>query len=134
MNTPGASVTGSGATLAGSYFGSADQAVNGAYVDPATPGPSVTLTTQATVLVWMAYGFNANGVGTTGKVSVTVSGATTLASLDANGTAAFENQAFSCPMSRTTKLTLTPGSNTLKLQYAGTNITVYKRGILVLAL
>jgi hypothetical protein len=107
------------------------------YVDLATAGPSVTLTTGTSVLVFISA-VQRNTGGTGNYVSVAVSGATTLAANDTN--ALFTDQDGAQQRiggAVVKKLTgLTAGSNTFTLKYRVTSNTghFYYRSIMVLAL
>lgn len=90
------------------------------YVDLATPGPSVTLTSTGTraIILWSVHGSN-NTANKGAICSIVISGATTLAVSDNNGilwhekataNASFEDMQFMVA-------TITPGSNTYKVQY-----------------
>ena len=112
------------------------------YADLATPGPAVTLTTGATVIVIFSAIAQKAAVNFTALVSVDVSGATTLAANDTNSSAfSSSNSAASTSYSgmctRSVYLTgLTPGSNTFTLKYRcdGGTWTFLNRTILVLSL
>lgn len=89
------------------------------YIDLATVGPTVTVTTGTSALVifssnqaWAGSGFNF-------YASVAVTGATTVAASDGTGaTMSSEGNQFSDHFMATYKFTgLTPGSNTFTLKY-----------------
>src|SRR5207247_423543 len=86
------------------------------YTDLSTSGPSVTINTGSVAYVTISCVSlrTAGGAGNTAFVSFAVSGSTTIAGVDGNGTAAASpGSGFSVPMSRRLKITgLTPGSNT----------------------
>ena len=111
------------------------------YVDLATVGPSVTLTTGSRVLVIMsaAYAKTVNG-GIGVVMGVVVSGATTVA-VPAGGYEAssdYSNSGFLYGLSRIFVLTgLTQGSNIFKLQYhitLGGTFTFRRRKLAVFVL
>lgn len=107
------------------------------YVDLATAGPSVTLTTGTSALVFISA-MQRNDGGAGNYVAVAVSGATTLAANDTN--ALYTNQDAAQQRiggAIVKKLTgLTAGSNTFTLKYRVTANTgyFYYRSIMVLAL
>lgn len=90
------------------------------YVDLATPGPSVTLTSAGTraIILWSQHG--SNNTANKGAISsIVISGATTLAVSDNNGiiwhekaTAGASYEAMQFMVA-----TINPGSNTYKVQY-----------------
>lgn len=91
------------------------------YADLATVGPSVTINTGTTAIIWYSAG-GLNTTSTTGThwISVAVSGATTIAASDNNGCPvgfnAIANRVSN--MSRVIVITgLTPGVNTFTLKY-----------------
>lgn len=115
------------------------QSSNVAYGDLTTVGPSVTLTTGATVLIWISATITHGAVGNSAHVSVAVSGATTLAAADANSAAVSCYAAgHNLNAARVLLLTgLTPGSNTFTLKYrndGGGTWNFHNRSIAVLAL
>lgn len=127
-----------GGVLAGAASVATDESTtSGTYADLSTSGPSVTLTTGTTVIVWIsAITYSATTVQT-GSISVDVSGATTIAASDTNAsqtTTAVSGGAL--VLSRVMVLTVTAGSNTFKLQYkrSGGTFNFYNRSIAVLAL
>ena len=85
----------------------------GTYLDLATAGPSVTLTTGANALVWL----NVQGSTSSGTnriwASFNVAGATTLAASDSRGIGFFSGRYGVCVQLST----LTPGTNTFKMLY-----------------
>ena len=129
----------------GSAFGFIDGAnVNalegtssGSYADLTTSGPSVTITTGTVAYVTISATSvrAAWGSGNTAFLSFAVSGATTIAADDANGTAASSpGNGFGVPMSRRLKITgLTAGSNTFTLKYRvdGATFNFVNRSIVV---
>lgn len=91
------------------------------YADLATSGPSITITTGTTAFVTIS-GISARSVGGAGNtafVTFEVSGASSIAAIDDNGSsAASPGNGFGVPFSRTLKITgLTPGSNVFTLKY-----------------
>ena len=134
-------IRGSLAGLASNVAAAATAASQGtastSYVDLATAGPSVTLTTGTSVIVMIAcLGYNTSA-SVPQYVSVAVSGATTLAASDSNA-ALIQNAVGGVNTQGVAivPLTVTAGSNTFKLQYRTTanTGTFQQRGILVLAL
>ncbi len=142
MNTPGTGVSGGaggGYTADGATVSTTQTTNSSSYVDLATVGPSVTLTTGANVVVQVACGAaNNNGSGFNGFVSVAVSGATTVAASDnfcasVSGTGA----GFGVTDVANIALTgLTPGVNTFTLKYRvnGQTWGFYNRDIRVVLL
>jgi hypothetical protein len=132
------------ATIADSATVSTAQATaSTTYVDLTTAGPSVTLTTGASVLVTISGRATkaAGGIGNDGFLALDVSGATTIAAADANAASLsypLASGGFNFQLSRTFKVTgLTPGSNTFKLKYrcnGGNAWTFSDRDITVIAL
>lgn len=110
-----------------------------AYVDLATPGPSVTLTSVGTkaLVLWRAHG--SNNTANCGHISsFTISGATTLAAADANGILWHEHGPanLSDECSQWAFVTITPGTSTFKVQYkraAGGTAAFERRNIMVFA-
>lgn len=90
-----------------------------AYGDVATPGPSVTITSAGAVAV-VRYSAKirrpGGGGGFTGWASVDVSGATTIPASNTNGASGVGSAEQT--IGRTVFLTITPGTNTYKLQYS----------------
>jgi hypothetical protein len=123
--SPGSLFVGNGSrsvierTPSGSAINVAQGTASTTFVDLATAGPSVTVTTGSSALVVMTAEINVNTGSAAGAVGVAVSGATTLAA-DANyqlkqesaSTAEFQR----CSAARLYS-GLTPGSNTFKMQY-----------------
>lgn len=108
------------------------------YADLATTGPSVTLVTGTTAVVWLsATVYRPSGAGNTAQLSVAVSGATTQAAADANAASFSATLAgYVSSMSRSALLTgLTPGVNTFTLKYKvdGGTFSLYNRQITVFA-
>lgn len=89
------------------------------YVDLATSGPAVTLTTGTTALVRLSSLVNNGTTGNTCFMGVAVSGATTQAAADAKAVWHYDpSSANSGGMSGEVLLTgLTPGSNTFTAKY-----------------
>lgn len=94
-----------------------------AFVDLATVGPAVTVTTGTTALVFITSEIGCNVVSEAGRVGYAVSGATTIAvdgnhvlRQETNGTTEFQR----CTVARL-QTGLTPGTNTFTLKYATTN-------------
>jgi hypothetical protein len=107
-------------SLSGATVATDETTTSGSYVDLATAGPSVTITTVGTVaVVWMAGRYYNTTAGQDGSIAVVVSGATTVAAADGNAAVSANTVAgFAVPFGRIVILTgLTPGSNTFKLQY-----------------
>lgn len=113
------------------------------YVDLATAGPSVTLTTGTSALVTISGHVTKalGGLGNDGFLALEVSGATTIAAADANAASQsypLASGGFNFQIARTFKITgLTPGSNTFKLKYrcnGGNAWTFFDRDITVIAL
>jgi hypothetical protein len=106
------------------------------FTDLATVGPTVSsLTTGTFALVFLGSAIDNNTAGSSGLMSVDVSGATTTAASDANSTSYLSpaaNQA--ARISTFVPLTLTAGSNTFKAKYRVTanTGTFTNRKILVL--
>lgn len=124
---------------AASVATSETQASNTTFGDLATAGPSVTLTTGASVIVWISGNVTHGAAGNSANVSVAVSGATTLAANGTNSTnVSSAGASFDNVFSRCLVLTgLTPGSNTFTLKYqnnGGGTWSFYNRSIAVLAL
>jgi hypothetical protein len=95
------------------------QVTSGSYVDLATAGPAVTVTTGTKALVIVTSGIIANS-GDQGFMSFAVSGSTTIAASDANALQAISrsndgNQILRA--SAATLVTLTAGSNTFTAKY-----------------
>jgi hypothetical protein len=93
------------------------------FVDLATAGPSVTLTTGTSVLIFITYGTISPG-GTSGQslASVSVSGASTIAASATRAANWFSNNNVrNNAYSYVHPLTVTAGSNTFKVQYACLN-------------
>lgn len=93
------------------------------YVDLATVGPSVTMTTGTTAIVrWTAVLTETGASNVTGFVSCAVSGATTVAASDNNSgqgsSPASSNRVTAAHLMQFTGLT--PGSNTFTLKYRAT--------------
>lgn len=114
---------------------------NSSYGDLATVGPAVTVTTSTTALVFIsAAAANLGTSSGSGYISVAVSGATTVAASDANGTFFSSTTAnFFASLSRGIYFTgLTAGSNTFTVKYkddsASSNWTFTNRTIAVFPL
>ena len=98
----------------------AETTTSTAYVDLATPGPSITVVTGTIAIVLFACEMADNVVNSLTKCSVQVSGASSVAvsdswmlSMDGNAANIFTG--------------LTPGSNTFKMMYAvGSNTGTFK--------
>lgn len=99
------------------------------YVDLATPGPSVSVTSGTIALVWFAAEIANNTNNSLAKCSVEVSGASSVAvsdlwTLSMDGNAA-NNYSRGSMMHTFTGLT--PGTNTFKMKYAvGSNTGSFK--------
>lgn len=109
------------------------------YVDLATAGPSVTLTSTGTraLILWRAHG--SNNTANCGAISsVGISGATTLAVSDANGILWHEHTTagLSDECSQFMLASIVPGTNTYKMFYkraAGGTAAFERRHIFVFA-
>lgn len=66
------------------YLSTTNSTTSSAYGDLATLGPTITTTTSARVMVTIGGHVNSNTAQSGGKISVEVSGATSLAASDAN--------------------------------------------------
>lgn len=107
------------------------------YTDLATAGPSVTMTTGTTCLVFICCdAYNTLGVGNTAFIGVNISGATTRAAdTDQSARTSFWAQNSQVTMASFFKVTgLTAGSNTFKVQYKvdGSTIQFGNRQIIVI--
>jgi hypothetical protein len=93
------------------------------YTDLTTTGPAVTLTTGTSAIVFLSANVTKplGGLGNNGYISVAVSGATTLAASDTNGTTVSyptSGGGFAFPLMAVVYLTgLTAGSNTFTMKY-----------------
>lgn len=95
---------------------------NAAYVDLATVGPSVTITSVGTIaLVMWGANLHASVAADTAVASFAVSGATTVAAADIDSIqgAGTVSQSFS----NVRMITITPGSNTYTMKYKATGST-----------
>lgn len=108
------------------------------YTDLATVGPSVTVTTGTRALVWFSVQASNSSANSVTQTGVDISGATTSAAssnidLHFDGLGADQALRASCVHLYTT---LTPGSNTFKMQYrVGSNTgSFFDRNIGVMAL
>ncbi len=91
-----------------------------AYGDLATLGPSITTTTSSKVMITIGAHINANTAQSGGKVSVEVSGATSLAASDANcffGTAPLGLAPFKGTWTTLFDEHMVAGENTFTLKY-----------------
>ena len=105
------------------------------YVDLATAGPAVTLTTGTTAIVSVGAAASPSVQGPSAAMSFAVSGATTIAA--SNDYAIFGGNPYVESGSMITKLTtLTPGSNTFTAKYKATSgtATFFNRSITVWAI
>jgi hypothetical protein len=105
------------------------------YVDLATVGPSVTLTTGTSAIVLVTVTAAPSVQGPNAVMSFAVSGATTIAA--SNDFGAFGGDPYNESVAMTTKLTtLTPGSNTFTAKYKATanSATFFNRSITVWAI
>lgn len=107
------------------------------YADLSTTGPAVTLTlTGTTATVLLSSQIQRNGTGSTGLISVAVSGASTVAASDnasASGVSAIANTSVN--IAAIVRLTgLTAGSNTFTAKYRvdANSYNFFNRGIVVL--
>lgn len=108
------------------------------YVDLATAGPAVTLTTGSTVLIWLSsVNVKATG-GNSSFIGFAVSGATTIAAADGNAGQTSHAAGLAVSNNRCFTLTgLTPGSNTFTMKYrvdGGAAVSFFNRSIIVQAL
>lgn len=107
------------------------------YVDLATVGASITITTGTAAVVSMSCNTAKSTMGNTGFVAFAVSGATTIAASDANCMqASYYAANFAMQLSRTRVITgLTPGLNTFTMKYridgGGTAASFWHRSIVV---
>jgi len=131
------SSSGSSMNIDGSTVNTFENTSSTSFADLATPGPSVTLVTGSVAYVTISC-VSLRGVagsGNTAFVSFAVSGATTIAPTDANGSfAASPGNGFGVPINRRIKITgLTPGSNTFTMKYRvdGATFTLANRSIVV---
>lgn len=106
------------------------------YGDPATAGPAVTVTTGTSALVIEVAQMASGAAANFAKMSVAVSGATTLAASDSNF-AGHSAGAVDIVCTRAVLVTgLTAGSNTFTLKYANsdnaTTVAFERREIIVI--
>jgi len=109
------------------------------FADLSTAGPSVTVTTGTSALVFLsAYAANTLSAGYTGFIGINVSGASTIAATEDRGArTAFYGNGTSINLAACVKITgLTAGSNVFKLQYKcdGSTIAFANRSIIVIPL
>lgn len=122
---------------AGSRVTATEATSSTSYTDLATFGPSVTLTTgtEAYITISAVSSKTTPNNAYTAFISIEVSGATTIAPVDANGTlVASPGSGFATPMSTRYKLTgLTPGANTFTMKYRvdGQTFSFRNRSIVV---
>lgn len=93
---------------------------NGAFVDLATAGPAVTVRTGTRALVTVGANINPGATGNGGGMSVAVSGASTIAAVDANAVSVLSSSggAAGYQLSYTSVLSgLTAGVNTFTAKY-----------------
>lgn len=110
------------------------------YTNLATVGPEVTVITgtEAIVAISAVTDRTTGGFGNNSYIAFEVTGATTIAAADANGTtlSAYE-PGFAMPFGRTLLISgLTPGANTFRMKYRvnGNNFDFANRSIAVWAL
>lgn len=107
------------------------------YVDLATAGPAVTLTSHGTLALIMWSQHASNNTANCGAISsIAISGATTLAVADGNGILWTEHGTQSDEVSQWMLATITPGSNTYTMKYkraAGGTASFERRRIMVWA-
>jgi hypothetical protein len=103
------------------------------YVDLATVGPVVTIRTGTSALVTVSATIDTQGANRGGTMSFAVSGATTIAALDANSVFAYSLDGdVYVAVSRTYLLTgLTAGVNTFTAKYKqqGGNVNFLRRSL-----
>jgi hypothetical protein len=109
------------------------------YTDLATSGPAVTLTTGTKALVIFTSLAYASALNYESRVSFAVSGSTTIAASDSNGSlrARMSNgESDATRFSVATFVTLTAGSNTFTMKYKAGGVTSYfsNREIIVIDL
>lgn len=108
------------------------------YADLTTVGPSVSVTTGVSAIVWLSAIISKTTTGNTGVLSFAVSGATTVAAADANACYAISAVANgNSAISRVVKIQgLTPGVNTFTAKYRvdGGTFSFQNRSIAVMAL
>lgn len=107
------------------------------YADLATIGPSVTITTGPAAIVWISSFLQNNTAGASSHVSFEVTGATATAASDVEAIR-FNASAVNDFMRAgiTSKVVLTPGSNTFTMKYrvSGGTGTFANRSITVMSL
>ncbi len=93
---------------------------NNTFGDLATVGPTVTLTSKGTI-AWCAWGaiVFGNVASASGRITVAISGATTLAAAATNGFFASENGGLGVGSAGSVwrAFAITPGANTFTLKY-----------------
>ena len=113
------------ASQVGNTVSTAQATTSTTYVDLTTVGPTLTLTTGTSVIISISCNMNdTTNTAELGFMSFAVSGATTLAALDANAISAghLSISGESGSFSRTFTLTgLTAGSNTFTAKYRSSN-------------
>ena len=119
VSLSGTGATGGAGTVQSAGVATAQNTSSTTYVDLTTAGPSVTLTTGTTVTVMVTVACYRGGVAFSAFCAIDVSGATTVAAADANGTYVPSYVGmFPLKLARVCKMSgLTAGSNTFKLQY-----------------
>lgn len=98
----------------------AESTASTTYVDLTTVGPSVTLTSAGNraLLIWTASQFTNTAVTVGHYSSIAVSGATTIAASDSISLrTTHDNSGSGFRAAQFAFLTITPGSNTYKMQY-----------------
>lgn len=125
--------------ISSSYISTSQATSSTTYTDLATVGPSVTVSTGTSALVFMSFTLTQNSSGVnTGYMSFAVSGATTIAASDSNSVGV--SSPYSLPGSAATVVhltNLTSGSNTFTAKYrcnAGGPFNFIGRSITVIPL
>lgn len=104
------------------FVGTSETTASTSFVNLATTGPSITLTTGTSVLIAISSNSYMSSLGGNAVMSVEVTGATSIAATSLpfaeSGTA---NAGFNFPLTRFIVITtLTPGSNTFTIKYKAT--------------
>jgi len=94
------------------------------YVDLATPGPAVTVTTGSAAIVWINATLDNGTVDGSASASFAISGATTQGADNSRRIARDGASATNpCRYGACSKETLTPGSNTFTMKYVSQSAT-----------
>lgn len=113
-----------------------ESTTNTSFVNLATVGPTVTLTSTGTkaLLLWSAATSN-NTQGQTAVCTYEVSGATSISAADDNGLKGDDGRFFASESAQFALVTINPGSNTYRLKYRATGNTAsfFRRRLLVIA-